>query len=123
MFRPAGLLLALLAVAASPFAASAESLDVQVRGKTLSLTIYRPAIPPKGTIIMGSGDVGWVGLAVSLADELRRGRLHRGRASTSVSISPRSPDGQVASQPKPTCPRITAPFATSAGAQICCPSR
>jgi uncharacterized protein len=70
MLRPAGLLLALLAVSATAVAASAESLDVQVRGKTLSLTIYRPAIPPKGTIIMGSGDVGWVGLAVSMAQQL-----------------------------------------------------
>lgn len=70
MLRPVGLLLALLAVVPSAFATSGETLDVQVRGKTLSLTIYRAAVPPKGTIIMGSGDVGWVGLAVSMAQQL-----------------------------------------------------
>jgi fermentation-respiration switch protein FrsA (DUF1100 family) len=41
-----------------------------VRGKTLSLAIYRPEGTPRGTIIMGSGDVGWVGLAVSMAQQL-----------------------------------------------------
>jgi type IV secretory pathway VirJ component len=51
-------------------AASAEKLDVPVRGKTVTLTIYKPKTAPRGTIIMGSGDVGWVGLAVSMADEL-----------------------------------------------------
>ena len=67
MLRPLGLLLALLAAAAP---AAGETLDVQVRGKTLSLAIYRPPLAPKGTIIMGSGDVGWVGLAVSMAQQL-----------------------------------------------------
>ncbi len=36
----------------------------------LTLAIYRPAGPPKGTIVMGSGDVGWVGLSVSMAEFL-----------------------------------------------------
>jgi fermentation-respiration switch protein FrsA (DUF1100 family) len=71
MFRRAGLLLALLFVVSSIGAtAAAETLDVPVRGKTVSLTIYRPASPPRGTILMGSGDVGWVGLAVSMAQQL-----------------------------------------------------
>ena len=70
MFRPLGLLLAFLSAAAPALGASAETLEVQVRGKTLSLAIYRPAAAPRGTIIMGSGDVGWVGLAVSMAQEL-----------------------------------------------------
>ena len=70
MLRPAGLLLALLALAPSAFAATTETLDVQVRGKTLSLAIYRSAAAPKGTVIMGSGDVGWVGLAVAMAQQL-----------------------------------------------------
>jgi alpha-beta hydrolase superfamily lysophospholipase len=43
---------------------------VPVRGKTLTVTIYTPASSPRGTIVMGSGDVGWVGLAVSMAGEL-----------------------------------------------------
>ena len=71
MFRPLGLLLVFLSAAAPALAGSTQTLDVQVRGKTLSLEIYRPATTtPKGTIIMGSGDVGWVGLAVSMAQEL-----------------------------------------------------
>jgi fermentation-respiration switch protein FrsA (DUF1100 family) len=51
-------------------AASADGLDVTVRSRTISLTIYKPAAASRGTIIMGSGDVGWVGLAVSMAEEL-----------------------------------------------------
>jgi alpha-beta hydrolase superfamily lysophospholipase len=51
-------------------AASTEKLDVSVRGRTVTLTIYRPKTAPRGTIIMGSGDVGWVGLAASMAEEL-----------------------------------------------------
>ena len=70
MLRPIGLFLGLLALASSAFAAGTDTLDVQVRGKTLSLAIYRPAATPRGTIIMGSGDVGWVGLAVSMAQQL-----------------------------------------------------
>jgi alpha-beta hydrolase superfamily lysophospholipase len=49
---------------------AADKVDVAVRGKTLTLTIYTPSTPPRGTIVMGSGDVGWVGLAASMADEL-----------------------------------------------------
>lgn len=47
-----------------------EKLDVNVRGRTVTLTIYTPKATPRGTILMGSGDVGWVGLAVSMAEEL-----------------------------------------------------
>lgn len=56
--------------------ASAESrpapvrVDVPLRGRTLALTIYTPDGSSKGTIIMGSGDVGWIGLAASRAQEL-----------------------------------------------------
>ena len=60
-----------LLVAASPSSLSAaDKLNVSVRGRTLTLAIYRPPARPAGTVLMGSGDVGWVGLAVSLADEL-----------------------------------------------------
>ncbi|MGE5245607.1 MAG: alpha/beta hydrolase family protein [Betaproteobacteria bacterium] len=45
-------------------------LDVAVRGKTLTLTVYRAAAQPRGTVLMGSGDVGWVGLGVSMAEFL-----------------------------------------------------
>ena len=54
--------------------ASAERVDLPVRGKTIALTLYQPNVPAahvKGTIFMGSGDVGWVGLAVSTAEFLR----------------------------------------------------
>src|SRR3954467_6088357 len=50
-----------------------EHVDLFVRGQHLTVELYRPAIPVtkvKGTIIMGSGDVGWVGLAVSMAEFL-----------------------------------------------------
>jgi dienelactone hydrolase len=60
----------LLAAGAPRPAAAGERLDLAVRGHTLGLTLYRPAGAPKGTILMGSGDVGWVGLAASLAGEL-----------------------------------------------------
>lgn len=58
----------------APAAAAAvgQRLDVVVRGQKLTLTVYvpPPGMPAKGTIFMGSGDVGWVGLAVTLADFL-----------------------------------------------------
>jgi fermentation-respiration switch protein FrsA (DUF1100 family) len=47
-----------------------EKTDVVVRGKALTLTLYSPRAPSRGTILMGSGDVGWVGLGASMADEL-----------------------------------------------------
>src|SRR6185436_19788470 len=56
--------------ATTAFAAAGERLDFPVRGQHLTLTVYRPPVARGtvlGTIIMGSGDVGWVGLAVSLA--------------------------------------------------------
>jgi type IV secretory pathway VirJ component len=54
-------------------AVSGQRVDLPVRGRNVQLTVYRPAEPPsrwKGTIIMGSGDVGWVGLAVSMSEFL-----------------------------------------------------
>jgi dienelactone hydrolase len=61
-----------LAVPVPPASIAAEPLDFTVRGKTLTLQVYRPAGMPKGTIIMASGDVGWVGLAVRLSRFLSR---------------------------------------------------
>jgi fermentation-respiration switch protein FrsA (DUF1100 family) len=67
----AGALLLALALPATTSAASSEKLDLTVRGKTLTLAIYQPhAAPPRGTVVMGSGDVGWVGLAVWMAETL-----------------------------------------------------
>lgn len=51
-------------------ASSAEKLPFLLRTKTLTLTVYRPAAQARGTIIMGSGDLGWVGLAVKMSDFL-----------------------------------------------------
>ena len=62
-----------VSLAAAPGTAHAATplrVDVPLRGKTMSVMVYRPAGTAKGTIIMGSGDVGWVGLAVSRAQEL-----------------------------------------------------
>src|SRR4029077_21042341 len=60
----------LLAVPVRPATAAAERLDVVIRGKTLTAWVYRPAGVPRGTVIMGSGDVGWVGLGVDMAQFL-----------------------------------------------------
>lgn len=61
-----------LALQLAPAAAFAyESISFGVRGKTLALAVYRPASgKPKGTVFMGSGDVGWVGLATDMAEFL-----------------------------------------------------
>ncbi len=70
--RRAFLLLLLVALFLVPVSASAtETLTVTVRGKSLTLTVYRPAAgAPKGTVLMGSGDVGWVGLAAEMSEFL-----------------------------------------------------
>lgn len=69
---PVVLFAALLATfsSAPAFAGAAEHVDWPLRGKTMSLTIYRPAVDPKGTVVMAGGDVGWVGLAVSMSQHL-----------------------------------------------------
>lgn len=56
-------------------AANRQKVDATVRGHTLTLAVYTPApgVPIRGTILMGSGDVGWVGLATTLADFLAEG--------------------------------------------------
>ena len=62
-----------LLVPASAAATGGDRVDLPLRGQTIAVTIYRPSLPPskiKGTILMGSGDVGWVGLAASMADFL-----------------------------------------------------
>lgn len=51
-------------------AAAADRVDMPLRGHVMALTVYRPTGAPKGTVIMASGDVGWVGLAASRAQEL-----------------------------------------------------
>ena len=49
---------------------ASQRVDMPLRGRTLSLTVYVPTGTPRGTVVMGSGDVGWVGLAVMRAQEL-----------------------------------------------------
>lgn len=71
MSMRAGLLMTVLLFSASlADASTGVRVDMPLRGKTMALTVYRPAAAPRGTIIMGSGDVGWVGLAVSRAQDL-----------------------------------------------------
>ncbi|MGE5361808.1 MAG: alpha/beta hydrolase family protein [Bacteroidales bacterium] len=67
---PATFAFALLLALATPVASVAETLSFPVRGKTLTLTVYRPSGKVKGTVLMGSGDVGWVGLAVEMSEFL-----------------------------------------------------
>jgi type IV secretory pathway VirJ component len=56
--------------AAAPPPVGGEPLRLPLRGKTLTLHVYRPSQTPKGTVIMSSGDVGWVGTGVSMAKYL-----------------------------------------------------
>lgn len=54
--------------------AAVDTVDMTLREKTITLNIYRPAVPDaqvQGVVFMASGDVGWVGLAVSLSEYLR----------------------------------------------------
>jgi type IV secretory pathway VirJ component len=58
-------------VMAATAAMAEQHFDVTVRGKVLTLEVYRSAQPQTvGTIFMGSGDVGWVGLAVDMSEYL-----------------------------------------------------
>jgi alpha-beta hydrolase superfamily lysophospholipase len=61
----------LLLLMAMP-ARAAEKIGITIRGKSLTLEFYRPpaGVTPKGTVLMGSGDVGWVGLGVDLSEFL-----------------------------------------------------
>jgi type IV secretory pathway VirJ component len=67
-------LITVLAFAATASVAGAgesvEHVDWSQRGKILSLAIYKPAGEPRGTIVMAGGDVGWVGLAVTMSQHL-----------------------------------------------------
>ncbi len=63
-------LLALAVELATAIVFGYEDLDFSVRGKTITLAVYRAPGMPKGTVLMGSGDVGWVGLAVEMSDFL-----------------------------------------------------
>lgn len=58
----------------APQLAAAESVPITIRGKALTLDYYAPprGATPRGTVFMGSGDVGWVGLATDLAQFLSR---------------------------------------------------
>jgi hypothetical protein len=66
------LAVALVMTSAQPACATAEQrIDFPLRGKTLTISVYKAALAqPLGTILMGSGDVGWVGLAVDMSEYL-----------------------------------------------------
>ena len=53
-------------------AADGRRLDIPVRGQTMTVRVYVPStsVPIRGTVLLGSGDVGWVGLATTLAEFL-----------------------------------------------------
>lgn len=62
---------AALMTASAASAATEQRLDFPLRGRTLTISVYRPAqAQPMGTVFMASGDVGWVGLAVDVAQFL-----------------------------------------------------
>src|SRR4029453_7956620 len=67
-------LITVLAFAATASVAGAgesvEHVEWSQRGQILSLGIYKPAGEPTGTIVMAGGDVGWVGLAVTMSQHL-----------------------------------------------------
>jgi pimeloyl-ACP methyl ester carboxylesterase len=66
-------LLVLAAVLLPMFAHASTRVPITIRGKTLTLETYLPSTgTPRGTVFMGSGDVGWVGLAVDLAEFLQK---------------------------------------------------
>lgn len=65
------LLVCLLTCAAPARATTERRIDFPLRGRTLTISLYASARPQAlGTVLMGSGDVGWVGLAVDLAEYL-----------------------------------------------------
>jgi alpha-beta hydrolase superfamily lysophospholipase len=67
-------LVALFTLASASLASASTTYDVTLRGKPFTLEVYPAANPkaPKGTIIMGSGDAGWIGLGVDLAEDLSK---------------------------------------------------
>ena len=65
-------LLALVLLAWPAPARASTKVSITIRGKTQTLETYPPAGTPRGTIFMGSGDVGWVGLGVDLAEFLQK---------------------------------------------------
>lgn len=64
------LLIALTSSAVPVSAGSVQKVPFTLRSKALTLTVYRPDAAAKGTVIMGSGDAGWVGLAVKTSEFL-----------------------------------------------------
>jgi type IV secretory pathway VirJ component len=70
MLRHLFVALVMLTAAVPAQASGTRKVDWPLRGRNLTLTVYQPSSSPKGTILMGSGDVGWVGLGASMADDL-----------------------------------------------------
>jgi type IV secretory pathway VirJ component len=69
--RAIGVCLVTVALPAAAAAAPTQKLDITIRGRTLTLACYEPRqAVPRATIVMNSGDVGWVGLAVMMAEDL-----------------------------------------------------
>ena len=66
-------LVSILLLATTPLTASTP-YEVTLHGKPFTLEVYPASNPkaPKGTIFMGSGDAGWIGLGVELAEDLSK---------------------------------------------------
>ena len=57
--------------AQSAQATAEQRIEFRLRGQTLTISVYKATLAqPLGTILMGSGDVGWVGLAVDMSEYL-----------------------------------------------------
>ena len=69
MARTLAVFICVVAAASGARAAGVDKLPATIRGQTLTLAVYTPPAVPRGTIVIGSGDVGWVGLATSIADQ------------------------------------------------------
>jgi len=68
--RLAAIVLLVLGAIPASAAPAAQKIDFTLRGKALTLNVYAPPGHSRGTVVMGSGDVGWVGLATTMADVL-----------------------------------------------------
>lgn len=60
----------IMACVVSVKAAEPRQMDFPLRGRMLTLTMYTPGSRPLGTVLMGSGDAGWTGLSVTMAEFL-----------------------------------------------------
>lgn len=68
-------LLLLWAARPAPALAASDTLNVVVGGRSQSLKMYRPDGPPKAVVVLSSGDLGWSGFVVEVAEFLQTQRI------------------------------------------------